>query len=727
MDTVSIDVAHAVVVALAVFCLPGLTVALAAGARIPASVAASVPATFGLAGFFSWTLGAMGMRFSWLSFTICCLITVALACGWRALFAYRRKTSLRRALFPPERWRERGIADPAWVLPFAGVVAGSWLAIAKMVRFQESVPNGWGNITQGWDVQWHANAIRFVMDTGVASSTRMGELQNPETKIELFYPAAYHAMGGLYAQAAGLTPVQALNVLSVFLPGVLIPAAAAALAWSVLRGKGLTAQIAAGLAPIAAYTLPAVLWVGDYVGFRPYLVAIALACVVVAVFIEAPRDPQISFALAFCFLGVLSVHPAAVTVVVVAVVLYWLTSTLIRPDDSRLRDTLWMGLPAIVGAVLYLPQVLAGSGQAEEVQNWEVKERRPLEDAFDTALHMNTRHVAEFFETFDPTILLWLGAFGLLVGLFLKGQIWPIAFYAVSLAAVVHVYAPFEGTWGEFVNAIASLHYNAAHRLIIPVALMVVAAAAVGVAAIIRVFTLAPVAARVGNRATVWPTTAAAVAVAVLVGWSMTGWAQDTSDEGAEKAFTSSREEQRVIGPDHLAAFDWLASRPEAYEGWTAGEAANGYSWLYAYAGVPTAARHYGWPMGGLGTDESVLTNHADVLGAGKRGEPGATNPVDQAAEDINVKFILSSGMAFWFFQTPNEHVHKAMWATQGVTPVFQKGAVTIFVVNEQFSEDQIRDLQRDAEENGSDPLPTFEQVTPPPTEPSAQVPTWGF
>lgn len=324
----------AVWTALAVFALPGLVLALVAGVRAPASFAAAVPTTFGLVGLSAWLLGVVGVRFTWLSFSITLVFFLLLAAAWRYAFAYRRRaknsSSWPQALFPREHWRHGGSVHPWWVLPGAGVATGAWLCISRMMGFQEDQPYKWDNIVQGWDVQWHANAVRFVMETGVASSTRMGELQSPESHTALFYPSAFHAVTALFAQAAGLEPIPALNLASIVLPGLLVPAAAAALAWLILRGKGWTAWIASGLAPIAVYALPVVLWVSDYVGVRPYIVAVAMAFMVAAMFAAAPRDPALAFPLTFGFIGVLCAHPSAVTVLLLIVPLYWLNNTLIK-------------------------------------------------------------------------------------------------------------------------------------------------------------------------------------------------------------------------------------------------------------------------------------------------------------------------------------------------------------------------------------------------------------
>ena len=502
---------------------------------------------------------------------------LCLAAGWRYAFARRaRKRAAKnwvRALWPGD-WRRGSIADPSWVLPGAGVVAGAWMLIAKQLELQSKVPGQLDNIVQGWDIQWHVNAVRFIMEEGIASPTRMGELQNPETHIDLFYPSAFHAATALFASAGDLAPVEAVNLASIVLPSLALTAGAAGLAWAMARGRGMVAQIAAGLAAIAVYASPVLVWIPDFVGMRPYIVAIGLSGIVIALFHQVPRYRALALPTLFAFLGMMQVHPSAVLVVVLAVLLYWLTYLVWRPDRSRVSDVLWLAIPALGATVAFLPQLIAGQTQAEEVNTWDASENVTSGEAWEKAFKMSTRHVGEFFPDFDPTILLWLAGFGAIAMVVWRGQVWAPVFYA------------------------------------------------------------------------------------------------------------------------------WLASRPEAHEGLVMGESTDGYSWAYAIDGVPTVARHYLWPNGGLGVDSNLLADRAGQLGAGERGRPNEKSPADDAAADLGVRFIVSSGNTFWP-GPKNWQVDKALWTTPGVTPVYQRGRVTIFAVNAQLTPAEIKELQRDAVANG--------------------------
>ena len=127
---------------------------------------------------------------------------------------------------------------------------------------------------------------------------------------------------------------------------------------------------------------------------------------------------------------------------------------------------------------------------------------------------------------------------------------------------------------------------------------------------------------------------------------------------------------------------------------------------------MPTVARHYLWPSGGAGTNSSILAEQAGHLGAGERGRPNAQSPADEAAKRLEVRFIVSSGNTFWPGPR-NWQVSKALWSTPGVTPVYQRGRVTIFAVNEQFTQQELKELQRDAVANGgSTKVPELTSLT---------------
>lgn len=715
-------VAAAVCVAIAVLVLPGSIIAWVSGVRLPAAIAAGVPMTLGVAGLAAWLWGALHIEFTWLTTLLVWLVILALAAVWRFLIAarIRRRTpgSTRREAL--RLGRDRG-SRFSWVLPGTGVVTGATLFISQQLSWLAETPGGMRNIFQGWDVQWHANAVRFILEEGVASPTRMGELQNIESHMTMLYPSAFHALTAVVAQVAGLDPISAVNLMGIVVPAVALPLTMASIVWVMVGHSGLVYQIGAGIAAIAIYASPVVDWIGLYVGAWPYLSAVALTGIVVAQFVGVVRAHHTALAAMLGFLGVVQTHPSSVTIVALAVGLYWLAHLLFAPVYGWARDYAWLVAPAVVGTLVYIPQLLTGSDQAEEVAEYTGDDASTRAASWVDALTMNTRHVDDFFADVDLTVVLVLAVVGAFFVVVWRRRVWVLALYVVALLLVVNALLTFDGVVGRALSAVGALHYNEAHRLILPVALLVFAAAGVGLAVLVRLLTLAPLSARSGSPRQVQVTGVLAVVVSLVVGAGTVWWVKDTIDRGAKESFQTPRVSGRMVDEDDIAAFEWLASRPEAYEGLTMGEPADGHSWAYAYSGVPTVARHYSWPRGGRGSDTYKLYGEAHMLGEGVRGAPDARNDIDRAAEELGVNFYMVSPWNFWSFQDVRWELIHGLWTADGTTPVYRKGSTVIFAVNAAFTPAEVAELQRDAQAKGSDPIvePVVEPVAEPPVEPA--------
>ena len=93
----------------------------------------------------------------------------------------------------------------------------------------------WQSIPSNWDAVWHANTIRFILDTGQASPTHMGELRNVETHEALYYPSTFHALAAVFSQLTGAAPTTAYTLSSLAAAIWLFPVSAATLTWQLLR------------------------------------------------------------------------------------------------------------------------------------------------------------------------------------------------------------------------------------------------------------------------------------------------------------------------------------------------------------------------------------------------------------------------------------------------------------------------------------------------------------
>ncbi|MFC6147409.1 DUF6541 family protein [Corynebacterium nasicanis] len=713
-----------VLIAALVFTVPGASLGWISGLRLPWALAASIPVTFGLYGLAGWVLGQLDIRFDWLTFAVFWALCVLPAGLWRGGFLLASRRRARRAAVeegdvdtrPTPWWRTRegrrgGILDPAWILPFAGVATGAWLIIDHTRRLFEEVPHGLGNIVQGWDVHWHASMVRWFMDAGIGDPTRMGELRNIETGNDLYYPSAWHIGAGLAGEAANISPIEALNLTSMVLPGMLLPLSAALIAWKLIGRVGLTAQIAAGIAGIAVFASPVLMWIGTYTGMWPYLASMSAVGVVIALFMHVPYRPVAALAAMLAFTGLVQMHPAPVTVVVMVLALWWLLHLVWapsrRPENARqhvlirLQDLGWLALSGGLGVLILLPQLLSGSEATEEVSSFSAVEDVTRQASWDMAIHMQTRH-SDFFPHLNQTLLLWLAGGGAIALLLWRRNLWGPLFWFLSVALTANALLPFDNVWGEWLAVIGNLHYSTAHRLVMPVALFTFAAAAVGVAVLVRLLALAPLRMRA-------PWTQVSLVVSLVLalgaGWGTTVWAtRDTVLEGLEPSMNGPRHDDRMVSEADIRAFDWLAKQPGAYEGTIFGEPADGHGWMYAYNGLPSVMRHYLWPHVNRASDTDLLYWHPNLIGVGNHGDPEQENNVDKAATRMGVKYYFVSPWSFWGFQDPRFEMIDGLWETPGVTPVYRDLNVAVFAVNQAFSDEELQAMR--APGNSPEELP---------------------
>ncbi|AIT60336.1 DUF6541 family protein [Corynebacterium doosanense] len=707
MDTTTI----AVLTAIGVIFLPGAVISWVSGAKLPYAAVAAIPVSFAVYGVAGWVFGLVDIRFGVLSAALFALFVTVVAALWR----YGARRLGRRFPVPDApSWRVGSALDPRWILPAAGVAAGSTMFITRMVEWLEELPGGRENIIQGWDVHWHANVVRFMMDEGVASAVRMGELHNIETSAPMFYPAAFHAAAALLGHLAGLSPIAATSIMGIVIPAVAMPMSVALLAWKMVGNGGLTAQIAAGLSAVLSFALPAVMWTSHYVGAWPYLAAVASSGLVVALFLSAPRQPVLIFAAALSLTGLTQLHPSASTIVVLLVGLYWLLYLVFAPADrggsrSRLRDLAVLASAGILGFLLMLPQVIAGADDAETLVTWTATEDVSRTESWIKALTMNTRHVEEFFPGYDPTILLWVAGIGAVALILWRRNLWAPVFWFVSVCLTVHALKPFDvPVVSDVLTLIGGLHYATPHRLIIPVAMMATAFAGVGLAVALRLITGGPVAALLNpenTRARTLTRRATAIAAVVLslpLAWGVGAWSLAKTADGAEIIQKSPRLENRMVTAADVRAWDWLAQQPRAYEGYIAGDPGDGSGWMYAYNRLPSLYRHYFWPTSGRdsATDRSFW--NANLIGQGQRGEPDATNMADEAVEELGVNYIVLSPHGYWATDPPLWEQQLGLWTAKGVTPVYKDGRVVIFAVDDNFTLAELREMRAESPE----PLP---------------------
>ncbi|WBT09231.1 hypothetical protein PAB09_02525 [Corynebacterium sp. SCR221107] len=597
-----------------------------------------------------------------------------------------------------------------WILPGLGAIVGCLLFLRASIKQFAGFEYTLGDIFQGWDVHWHASVVRWAMDSGIVDPTRMGELRNLDGHATMYYPSGWHAGAALVGDIAKITPIEATNLTGFVLPALALPLSVALLAWRIVGNRGLMAQLGAGLAGIGIYAFPTVFWIGNYVGAWPYVAAICMTGIVIALFMSVPTNPERALAAGLSFMAVVMVHPSAATVVVVFLGLWWLAKLVFQPSTPaagfsgglkvRARDFGLLALTGGIAGALLLPQLLAGSETTEEVAAYTDIQEVTRAESWGQVFTMATRHTDEFGQL-NWAPMLVLAAIGAIVAAW-KLNLWAHLTFAFSAWVTTNSIWPYPQPWDRWLEVIGALHYNSAHRLIMPIAMLLCAAAGVGAAALIRLISGSVLRSDIARRISA----VVSIICGLVVGAVFVPLVEPAVREGADFAIGSPHD-SRLVGDADRRAFDWLAKQPKSYEGTIMGEPADGHGWMYAYNSLPAIMKHYALPTYDDGSAEDLLVQYAHLVGAGNHGDARTRNKVDWAYDALEVNYLMASPPNFWAFQKENRALNSWLYTSPGLTLVYKDGPIAIFAVNAHFSDAQLEAMR---EAGSPDPLP--EQLT---------------
>jgi len=172
-----VSLAFGVLLAVLLLVVPGAIVAWAARMPVPVAVAVGPALTYGVVALAIVPFGAVGIP--WNAFTAFFALTVVTACaaGLPKMLSRFRDTDAETLSI------SRG---PALTVAAGVLLGASLIGVAAVM----GLPH-WQSIPSTWDAVWHANTVRWILDTGQASPTHMGELRNVETHDALYYPRRF--------------------------------------------------------------------------------------------------------------------------------------------------------------------------------------------------------------------------------------------------------------------------------------------------------------------------------------------------------------------------------------------------------------------------------------------------------------------------------------------------------------------------------------------------------
>ncbi len=627
-------------IALFLLIAPGAIVARITQLTWPIAIAVGPALTYGVVALAIIPFGAIGIP--WNGWTA--LATLAVVCvvmiGVQPLLARYRDTEA----------EARGITHRQALTVAAGVLLGAllimWAAYRGIVH--------WQSIPSTWDAVWHANTVRFILDTGQASSTHMGELRNVETHHPLYYPSVFHALTAVYCQLTGAAPTTGYTLSSVAAAVWLFPSSSAMLTWQLLRPR---TEHAAGVAATAA-ALSASFTSVPYVEFgtaampnlAAYGVAVPTFLLVISTLRHRDRIPVAVLAL----VGIFSVHLTGGFVVILFALAWWLTDAWWHPVRGRLADLLTLSASAVPTVLILAPQFIGVAKQAGIIAGHAFPSFKTVKQGVIDALLLHTRHLNDFPTQYGLIVLSGIG-----MALLLYKRIWwPPMLWLVLTVATIYSGAPFRNPLGAAIEQFSQFFYNDPRRLSAVVTMVVTPMAAVAVFALV-VGAVAVAKRVIKLPAPVW------VSVTVLL-LALTTVFSARQYLYRHLVLFGDKYDSVIINQKDLDAFAHLAALPGARTTLIGDSNVDGTAWMYAVADLHPLWTHYDFPQQtGPGYYRFIFWAYADADAL-----PGVPEEkralVPEAIRALNIRYILTSAPTVRGFKVPDGLVsidHSKWWA----------------------------------------------------------------
>jgi hypothetical protein len=444
--TVWVEAVPAVLAATAVLVLPGLLVALAAGLRGIAAWGTAPLLSVAMVAVTAVVLPTAGVRWGVSPVAGAVLMVIAVAAGVNWLLA-RQEHSAPRSDQPS-----------SLLLAAAGLLVGAFL-IARSVARGISVPT---NVSQTYDAVFHLNAVRFVLDTGNASSLHIGGMARPAVG-EGFYPGAWHAVVALVVDSTGTGIPMATNAVAIVVSAVVWPASALLLTRQLL-GPAPAVALSAGILSAAFLALPYLLLVFGVL--YPNLLAVSVLPAGLALLVSLLRrtaQPMIDSRRAGILLpvavtGLSLAHPNAVFglgLLGLPLILSSVAGAGARAWRRGSRDRVvgWLSAAVLVLAAGWAVLVRSRLFDVVTSQQWEARLTKPQAAGEVLLLGLLGR------EGFVLVALLVLAGFVVLLRT--PGLRWV----PVTYLLVAWFYVLAQGSDSDLSSTLTGLWYNDAYRL----------------------------------------------------------------------------------------------------------------------------------------------------------------------------------------------------------------------------------------------------------------------
>jgi hypothetical protein len=339
MSGAALAVAMTAVVYLTVVFVPGALIGYAAGIRGWLLAAASPVLTYGVIGIFGPLAPVMGVRWNSLTLLGGSVLCAAVAFGLRRLFRSPDAQQPPVAL----HWRR----SRRWTLAGAVLVATA-VGLLAMGR-----ASGFTAIPQWWDAEFHANAIRFIADSGNSSPAALAAIDSTGSS-SYFYPNAYHVLDATVAQIGGWSIPQVIDVGNGFQVG-LFALSISVLVAEITKMPALAASTGILACTFTQFPYDTLVW-GPLFPFTAGVALIPALLALMCRVLAAPTSGAI-VATAIAGVGLTAVHPS-VTVAAAIPAVFFLVQRWFTAGRVSLIDLRTLLLVAVVGGIAGVFQVL---------------------------------------------------------------------------------------------------------------------------------------------------------------------------------------------------------------------------------------------------------------------------------------------------------------------------------------------------------------------------------
>ena len=614
-------------IALFLLIAPGAIIARISQLSWSVAVAVGPALTFGVVALAIIPFGAIGIPWNgWTALAalvVVCLLMIVLQL---LLARYRDREAEARGV---SRW-------PA-ITVGAGVLLGALLIMWAAYR---GLAAHWQTIPSTWDAVWHANEVRFILDTGQASSTHMGELRNVETHKTLYYPSVFHALIAVFCQLTGAAPTTGYTLSSVAASVWLFPTSAAMLTWHLVR-RHTTEWRSAGAAATAAAlsaSFTAVPYVEFGVAAMPNLAAYGVAVPAFVLITTTLRHRDRIPAAVLAWVGVMSVHITGGVIVLLFLAAWWLMDAVRRPVRGRLADLGVLACVAVVSGLILLPQFISVQGQEDIIAGHSflthLSKRRGVFDA----VFQHSRHLNDFPVQYGLIALAAIGG-----AIFLVKKIWwPLALWLLLVIVDIDAGNPLGGPVGAVAGMFGEFFYKDPRRISAAITLLLEPMAGVAVFAI--VVGIVAGAKRVTGRfkeppGPVWVSATAVLLVAITV---LTG----RHYLYRHLVLFGDKYDSVIVDQRDLMAMTYLSKLPGAHETLIGDSNVDGTAWMYAVADLHPLWTHYDFPQQmGPGPNRYIFWTSA---------RNGESDPrVVEAIKALNIRYIYTSTPTVRGFAVP--------------------------------------------------------------------------